>query len=223
MNEGPVNQGAMIETTDCLEAAGVFRGWKNLFFLIVVVCLLLTQGVFWLVDQRIVPAGGKGSNAAASAAPADANAVPTVAAGAPADANHPSGRVAAAAKLPARLLGKLDAGHLARTVELVNGVLIVAVVVIFFNDASLFILLFFLFVFVYLDDRGEAHLVLAHLVQYDVEEPDVLDVALHAADADAVAHVERETAGTWASRWWAARSNRCRKPSASPDEDGRME
>ncbi len=133
MNEGPVNQGGMIETTDCLEAAGVFRGWKNLFFLIVVVCLLLTQGIFWLVDQQVVPAGGNGSNPAPSAPPADANAVTKTAA----DANHPSGPVAAAAKLPARLLGKLDAGHLARTVELVNGVLIVTVVLyvlaMFFN------------------------------------------------------------------------------------------
>ena len=137
MNEGPVNQGAMIETTDCLEAVGVFRGWKNLFFLIMVVCLLLVQAAFWLVDLQIVPAGGKGSAPVASAAPADANAVPSVAAGAPADSNQPSGRVAGVAKLPARLLGKLDAGHLARAIELINGVLIVTVVLyvlaMFFN------------------------------------------------------------------------------------------
>ena len=35
MNEGPIDQGNMIETTDCLEAVGVFRGWKNFFFLVV--------------------------------------------------------------------------------------------------------------------------------------------------------------------------------------------
>jgi hypothetical protein len=133
MNEGPVNQGAMIETTDCLEAAGVFRGWKNLFFMVMVVCLLLVQAAFWLVDLQIVPAGGAGSAPVASAAPADANAVT----GAPADSSQPSSRVAGAAKLSAQLLGKLDAGHLARTIELVNGILIVTVVLyvlaMFFN------------------------------------------------------------------------------------------
>lgn len=137
MNEGPVNQGAMIETTDCLEAVGVFRGWKNLFFLIVVVCLLLVQAAFWLVDLKIVPAGGDGSAPVAIAAPADANAVSGTAAGAPAEPNQPSSRVASAVRLPAQLLGKLDAGHLARAIELINGILIVAVVLyvlaMFFN------------------------------------------------------------------------------------------
>ncbi len=137
MNEGPVSQGAMIETTDCLEAVGVFRGWKNLFFLVMVVCLLLVQAAFWLVDQQIVPAGGKGPTPVASAAPADANAVTGAATGAAAEPNQSSSRIAAAAKLPGRLLGKLDAGHLARIIELVNGILIVTVVLyvlaMFFN------------------------------------------------------------------------------------------
>ncbi len=133
MNEGPVSQGAMIETTDCLEAVGVFRGWKNLFFLIMVVCLLLVQAAFWLVDLKMVPAGGDGSAPVVSTAPADANAV----AGAAAEPNQPSRRVADVAKLPAQLLGRLDAGHLARALELINGILIVAVVLyvlaMFFN------------------------------------------------------------------------------------------
>jgi len=133
MNEGPVSQGAMIETTDCLEAVGVFRGWKNLFFLIMVVCLLLVQAAFWLVDLKMVPAGGDGSTPVASVAPADANAV----AGAAAEPNQPYRRVADVAKLPAQLLGRLDAGHLARALELINGILIVAVVLyvlaMFFN------------------------------------------------------------------------------------------
>ena len=54
MNEGPVNQSHMSETTDCLEAVGVFRGWKNFFFLLVVICLLLAQACFWLVNLRLV-------------------------------------------------------------------------------------------------------------------------------------------------------------------------
>jgi hypothetical protein len=170
MNEGPVNQGALIETTDCLEAVGVFRGWKNLFFLIAVIGLLLVQAGFWLVDRGIIPAGGGSqapvavampadasavastapvdanavaspapvdANAVAGTAPVDANAVTTTVAEVPVDTNQPSGPVAGAAKLPVRFLGKLDAGHLARALELINGILIVTVVLyvlaMFFN------------------------------------------------------------------------------------------
>lgn len=134
MNEGPVNQGVMIETTDCLEAVGVFRGWKNLFFAILLVCLLLVQAAFWLEDLQIVPAGGGGSPTVAPVA--EPNAV-TKAAKASAEPNQATGRAAAAVKLPGQLLDKLDAGHLARTVDLVNGILIVTVVLyvlaMFFN------------------------------------------------------------------------------------------
>ena len=34
---------------DCIKAARVFRTWKNLFFTIMVLCLLLLQASFWLV------------------------------------------------------------------------------------------------------------------------------------------------------------------------------
>ena len=55
MNDGPVSQSnVMVETTDSLEAVGVFRGWKNIFFMVVLVCLLATQAAFWLVDLGVV-------------------------------------------------------------------------------------------------------------------------------------------------------------------------
>jgi hypothetical protein len=126
MNEGPVNHGSMVETTDCLEAVGVFRGWKNLFFLIVLICLLLTQVAFWLVDLEWVERDAPGEPPTAVAAPAG----PSIAAQ---DANGPDGAESAEPSLdarlrfPANLLDNLNIGHLARTVELVNGVLIVAV------------------------------------------------------------------------------------------------
>ena len=44
----------LIDTTDCLEAVEVFKGWKNLFFIIVLICLLMLQGIFWLVDTGCV-------------------------------------------------------------------------------------------------------------------------------------------------------------------------
>ncbi len=50
MNGNQIKQGSLVETTDCLEAVGVFRGWKNFLFIIVVLCLLLLQASFWLVN-----------------------------------------------------------------------------------------------------------------------------------------------------------------------------
>ena len=49
MNENQVNPNSLLDTTDCLEAVGVFRGWKNFLFVIVFLCLLLSQICFWLV------------------------------------------------------------------------------------------------------------------------------------------------------------------------------
>lgn len=38
----------VVDTTDCLEAIVACKGMKNLSFVIVLICLLLLQGVFWL-------------------------------------------------------------------------------------------------------------------------------------------------------------------------------
>lgn len=120
MNEGPINQSHMIETTDCLEAVGVFRGWKNFFFLTVVICLVLAQVSFWLVDRKIVeiPAAVK------DAAVVDAGAPPTPGA---ADANTPAAEPAGTgpAKSGRGLFQKVTFSHLARMIDLVDGVLIV--------------------------------------------------------------------------------------------------
>jgi hypothetical protein len=130
INEGPVNQGNLIETTDCLEAIGVFRRWKNLFFAILLACLLLMQAAFWLVDLKIVPVDGTAPApaAAAGAPPAEPKAVAKPAAPAPAESNPPAGGASAALKLPAQLLEKLDAERLARTVECANGIMVVTMV-----------------------------------------------------------------------------------------------
>jgi hypothetical protein len=44
----------LIDTTDCLEAISVFRGWKNFLFIVVILCLLLLQASFWLVNTGYV-------------------------------------------------------------------------------------------------------------------------------------------------------------------------
>ena len=66
MNENQGRQVNLVETTDCLEAVGVCRGWKNFLFVIVALCLLLLQASFWLVDTGYVKVDGcaeNGSNA----------------------------------------------------------------------------------------------------------------------------------------------------------------
>ena len=50
MDEEKDKQDNLLDTTDCLEAVGVFRGWKNLLFVIAVCCLVLLQVFFWLVN-----------------------------------------------------------------------------------------------------------------------------------------------------------------------------
>ena len=44
----------LIDTTDNLEAVGVMRCMKNIFFIIVIVCLVLTQAIFWAVNRGCI-------------------------------------------------------------------------------------------------------------------------------------------------------------------------
>jgi len=117
MNENPAGQNHMIDITDCLEAVGVFRGWKNFFFLILVICFLLAQASFWLVDLGIIEVQTGGMSDTGTIAEA---ATLTVA-----DANATSGPTSVRSARPAEgLLAKLTFDRLARTVELVDGVLL---------------------------------------------------------------------------------------------------
>jgi len=56
MNENPTNSNNLLDTTDCLEAVGVFRGWKNFLLVITMLCLIFLQVSFWLVDIGYVEA-----------------------------------------------------------------------------------------------------------------------------------------------------------------------
>ena len=57
MDEERDSQNDLIGTTDCLEAVGVLRCWKNFLFVIAVLCILLLQTSFWLVDFGCVKSG----------------------------------------------------------------------------------------------------------------------------------------------------------------------
>jgi hypothetical protein len=63
MNEIQAGPNDLLDTTDCLEAVGVFKGWKNFFFIIIALCLLLLQGGFWLVDRGCINLGASATAA----------------------------------------------------------------------------------------------------------------------------------------------------------------
>ena len=57
MNETQPKENVLVDTTDCLEAVGVFRGWKNFLFVISLCCLLMLQASFLVVKFDLVPVG----------------------------------------------------------------------------------------------------------------------------------------------------------------------
>jgi len=59
MNESQAKETSLVDTTDCLEAVGVFRGWKNFLFIVTILCLLLLQASFWVVNTGYVKAEKK--------------------------------------------------------------------------------------------------------------------------------------------------------------------
>lgn len=54
MNTEHDKQRNLVDATDCLEAIGVFKAWKNFFFLITLLSLLLIQVCFWAAHLHLV-------------------------------------------------------------------------------------------------------------------------------------------------------------------------
>jgi hypothetical protein len=44
----------LLGTTDCLEAVNVFKSWKNFLLIVAVICLVLLQICFWIVDADVI-------------------------------------------------------------------------------------------------------------------------------------------------------------------------
>jgi hypothetical protein len=125
MNQILANQGTIVETNDSLEAIHVFRRWKNVFFAVLLGGMVLTQAAFWLVDLHVVALPTAAEKTAGNPATASVLATPmTKDAGPVAKAGIASGTVVE------KILAGLDYGHLARAVELIDGVLIVAAVLL---------------------------------------------------------------------------------------------
>ena len=68
MSDEKERRASIIDTSDCLEAVDVFRGWKNFLFWIVLLSLLMLQAAFWLVDIGYVKISEPGAGAAAQEA-----------------------------------------------------------------------------------------------------------------------------------------------------------
>ena len=120
MNENQAGPSSLLDTTDCLEAIGVFRGWKNFFFIIVVLCLLLLQICFWAVNTGYIPAKGYPCNEAVA-----------VGGGLGEDVGEAAKKVAAEQSEPAEAemedsLFGITFKHLAMGIRVANAILVLA-------------------------------------------------------------------------------------------------
>ncbi|MHC4239093.1 MAG: hypothetical protein ACYSUC_04970 [Planctomycetota bacterium] len=130
----------LLDTTDCLEAVGIFRGWKNFLFIITVLCLLVLQISFWAVDLGLVTgeevqgespavtsaAGTRAPNIAASAQPDE---ITTAARKVTTDANlspveAPSDKLAEPVEAKGGVLPWIEFRHLAWLIRLLDFVVI---------------------------------------------------------------------------------------------------
>ncbi len=59
MDENQAKESSLVDTTDCLEAIGVFRAMKNVFFTIALLSLLMLQVSFLMVKFDVIKAGDK--------------------------------------------------------------------------------------------------------------------------------------------------------------------
>lgn len=139
----------LVSTTDGLETAGVFRSWKNFFFVISIICLCVLEICFWIVDTKNLvdpnsfprataepnimakaeasPASGVIMLAAAATADqqADAN---SANAGQAAGPNTPAAKAPAVPSKPVYAVLHLRFEHLAWIIKVFNFVLILSVI-----------------------------------------------------------------------------------------------
>ena len=120
MNENQAGPSSLLDTTDCLEAIGVFRGWKNFFFIIVVLCLLLLQASFWVVKTGYIPATEYPGNEAVAVGGDLSEDVGEAAKKVAAEQSEP-----AEAKMEDSLFG-ITFKHLAMGIRVANAILVLA-------------------------------------------------------------------------------------------------
>jgi len=118
MNENQAGPNSLLDTTDCLEAIGVFRGWKNFFFIIIVLCLLLLQICFWVVNTGYIRAPSSNAQSSEAAAVGLGEDVQ--------DVNEAAKKVAAeqSEPAPADSLFGITFERLAKVIRVVNAILV---------------------------------------------------------------------------------------------------
>jgi hypothetical protein len=125
MNENQTGPNSLLDTTDCLEAIGVFRGWKNFFCVIVILCLLLLQLSFWVVNLGYIRGecpGGKMEGALAGGAVQNIQDANDVSLAAAVDEDEP------ASGIEEKSLFGVTFAHLAIGIRIVNAILILAAI-----------------------------------------------------------------------------------------------
>ncbi len=118
MNENQAGPNSLLDTTDCLEAIGVLRGWKNFFFIIIVLCLLVLQICFWAVNTGYIRAPGNNAQSSEAAAVGLGEDVPNV--------NEAANEVSAEQSEPAQAdsLFGITFKHLAMVIRVANAILV---------------------------------------------------------------------------------------------------
>ncbi|MHC4645702.1 MAG: hypothetical protein ACYTBJ_09365 [Planctomycetota bacterium] len=145
MDEGQTKQQNLLDTTDCLEAIGVFGGWKNFLFAAVICCMLVLQVLFWVANMGLVKVDNQGMSQPEADLPVaedkdnepiedvgtvkielteDANEIQKAAEQVAADSNVP----AEAPPKKARRLPEITFQHLGAVIRFLNFVLILAAV-----------------------------------------------------------------------------------------------
>ena len=125
MNENQAKPNNLVDTTDCLEAVNVFKGWKNAFFIIVILCLLLLQGSFWLVNTGYVKTGDDTKNDSPAVGTEDTKEIKEAAEKVTGEPNQP---VEAAAEQPKSPLFEITSKRLTCVIQFVNFVLVLSAI-----------------------------------------------------------------------------------------------
>lgn len=138
MNQERNIQTNLIDTTDCLEAVSVLRGWKNFLFVITILCLLLLQVAFWLVTTGAVKASNETQDKSLIIADEKAEQTTKAAEQPPQEPNQPISPTSSQEKHSLSLPKDIEFEQLAWMIKFLNFVLILAAML--YCLATLFIL-----------------------------------------------------------------------------------
>lgn len=138
MNQERNIQTNLIDTTDCLEAVSVLRGWKNFLFVITILSLLLLQASFWLVTTGAVKAPNETQDESLIIVDEKAEQTIKAAKQSPEEPNQPILLTSPQAKHTLPLPKDIEFEHLAWMIKFLNFVLILAAML--YCLATLFIL-----------------------------------------------------------------------------------